>query len=57
MKGEFAIRCFIDNVRISTSALTKEEALNFRKAAKHLVWYLSATYRLDRKEGGTDETS
>jgi len=46
-KDTFAIRCFLNDKRMQTGFLTKEEALNFRTTAQHLVEYLTKTYRLD----------
>lgn len=52
-KDVFAVQCFLNDKRMATAVLTKREALNFRKAAQHLVEYLTKTYRLDyRKHKG-----
>ena len=42
----FSIQCYKDDERRLTHELTQVEALCFRKAAKHLVEYLTKEYQL-----------
>jgi hypothetical protein len=42
----YAIRCFKNKARKNSDGLTKREAECFRKAAQHLVDYLTKEYKL-----------
>ena len=46
----YALRCYVNGNRKYTDALTQEEAVCFRAAAKHLMAYLTRRYELKEKK-------
>lgn len=46
--GGFAIRCYRNGKRKFTNNLKEEEARIFRQAARHLIKYLTRTYKIGR---------